>query len=273
MTDGKAEAQKTWGASPTGWTSAPEHAPGTLEFFEKARAFRDQEEQPWLSQVVPFSSMKDKRVLEIGCGPGYDALKLMQAGADYSGIDITAENVERTKRHLGFLGFDPDVRQGDAEALPFPDASFDVAYSNGVLQHVPDIDRAFREAWRVLNHGGEFYLLIYNRNSVFYWLSVVLPHVLLGRFFEESLQARRSRIEFTSANASPIVNVYSRRELGRMLRRSGFEVRSIVTRKCTPDDIYGGERLTRLYRRIPGFVYRAAGRIAGWYLIARASKG
>jgi ubiquinone/menaquinone biosynthesis C-methylase UbiE len=127
------EAQKTWGASPTGWTSARSETPGTLAFFNKARAYRDTIEQPWLSEVVPFRAMEGKRVLEIGFGPGYDALKFMQAGANYRGIDITAENVERTKKHLGFFGLSPDVVQGDAEAIPFPDNSFEVVYSNGVL--------------------------------------------------------------------------------------------------------------------------------------------
>src|SRR6266702_4234852 len=67
-----------------------------------AATHRDHIEQPWLGDLIPFQSMSGKRVLEIGFGPGYDALKFMQAGADYSGIDITAENVERTKKHLGY---------------------------------------------------------------------------------------------------------------------------------------------------------------------------
>jgi hypothetical protein len=46
MANGKIEAQQTWGANPTGWTSAPDHQPGTAAFFEKARKFRDEEEQP-----------------------------------------------------------------------------------------------------------------------------------------------------------------------------------------------------------------------------------
>ncbi len=101
--NGKLEAQKTWGASPTGWTSAREYQPGTKAFFDKANAFRDTIEQPWLADVVPFHQMAGKRALEIGFGPGYDALKFLQAGALYTGVDITPENVERTKKHLAFF--------------------------------------------------------------------------------------------------------------------------------------------------------------------------
>ncbi len=190
--DGKREAQKTWGASPTGSTSAPGRPPGTREFFETAREFRDNIEQPWLADVVPFHQMASKRVLEIGFGPGYDTLKFLQANAHYTGIDITPENVERTKKHLKFFGYEPDVTQGDAEDLLFPDASFDVVYSNGVLHHVPDMAHAFREVRRVLKPDGEFIVLLYNRHSVYY-AGLVLVHYLSGRFRRESLAQRRSR--------------------------------------------------------------------------------
>jgi ubiquinone/menaquinone biosynthesis C-methylase UbiE len=269
--DGKREAQKTWGASPTGSTAAPGHQPGTREFFDKAREFRDTIEQPWLTDVVPFHQMAGWRVLEIGFGPGYDTLKFLQAGALYSGIDITPENVERTKRHLALFGYEPDVAQGDAEDLPFPDACFDVVYSNGVLHHVPDMERAFREARRVLKPGGELIVVLYNKHSIHYG-GLVLVHYLSGRFRRETLAQRRSRIETTVADASPIVNVYSQSELKSILGSCGFETNSIVARKCTPDDLPGAGKLGRIYRLAPSAVYTALGKVAGWYIIARARK-
>lgn len=267
---GKLEAQKTWGANPTGWTSARDFAPGTVEFFNKAREFRDNIEQPWLADVVPFHQMAGKRVLEIGFGPGYDTLKFLQAGANYTGIDITPENVERTKKHLAFFGYDPDVQQGDAENLPFADATFDVVYSNGVLHHVPDMERAFREARRVLKPGGQFIVILYNKRSVFY-AGLVLVHFLSGRFRRETLAQRRSRIETTTADAAPIVNVYSRNELDEILRKQGFAHPEITVRKCTPEDFPGSGKFGALYRLLPSPVYNVLGRVAGWYLIARST--
>ncbi len=268
--DGKLEAQKTWGASPTGSTSARGELPGTLAFFDKARNFRDTFEQPWLRDVVPFHEMAGKHILEIGFGPGYDTLKFMQAGAVYSGVDITPENVDRTRKHLSFFSFAPDIRQADAENLPFPEATFDVVYSNGVLHHVPDMQQAFREARRVLKPDGEFIILLYNRLSVFY-AGVILLHFATGNFRHETLAQRRSRIESSAANASPIVNVYSKREIRKILAAQGFSPVSISSRKCTPDDLPGDARLVALYRKIPQFVYDALSRVAGWYLIVRAT--
>lgn len=272
MAENLTEAQKTWGASPTGWTSAQDEIPGTLEFFNKANHFRDTVEQPWLSEVIPFHTMTGKAVLEIGFGPGYDALKFLQAGADYSGIDITPENVERTKKHLAFFGYAPNVIQGDAENLPYPDASFDIVYSNGVLHHVPNMRRAFEEAQRVLRPGGELRILLYNRYSVFYGGLVAL-HLISGRFLKESLSQRRSRIEATSAvGAAPIVNVYSTAEVRGLLRKAKLTPVSTVVRKCTPEDFPGPPRVTGIIRLAPSWIFDSFGRIAGWYIIATAVK-
>jgi SAM-dependent methyltransferase len=272
MRDTQTEAQKTWGASPTGWTSAKEYEPGTREFFDKANEFRDKIEQPWLSDVVPFHTMSGKKVLEIGFGPGYDTLKFMRAGSDYTGIDITPENVERTRRHLAFFGFSPNVRQGDAEDLPFPDATFDIVYSNGVLHHVPDMARAFREARRVLKSGGEFRILLYNRYSVFY-AGLVAIHLLSGRFLKESLAQRRSRIEATSAeDAVPIVNVYSQSEVRGLLETANLVPTSVVVRKCTPEDFPGSGKLAAFYQSIPTSLLSSLGKLAGWYIVATAVK-
>jgi ubiquinone/menaquinone biosynthesis C-methylase UbiE len=267
--NGKLEAQKTWGASPTGSRSAKGESPGTIGFFEKARLFRDTIEQPWLPEVVPFDEMCDKRVLEIGFGPGYDTLKFMQARAVYSGIDITPENVARARQHLGFFGYAPDLQQGDAESLPFEDNSFDVVYSNGVLHHVPDIQKAFQEVFRVLRPGGEFVVLLYNKRSVFY-AGVTLIHLATGAFLKQTLAERRSKIETTEANAAPIVNVFSRKEIANLLASERFTIKSIVCRKCTPEDLPASSRLGTLYKLVPQFIYDTIGRHAGWYLIARA---
>jgi ubiquinone/menaquinone biosynthesis C-methylase UbiE len=186
----------------------------------------------------------------------------MQAVAYYRGIDITTENVERTKKHLGFFSFTPDVVQGDAEALPYPHNSFDIVYSNGLLHHVPDLPRALGEARRVLATGGELRILVYNRRSIIYgWL--VLKYFLSGGFRRERLADRRSTIEVTTADAKRIVNVYSRREISDIVRAAGFDVRTVAVRKFTREDIPGSSRLGRVPMMIPSSAYAAIGKRLG----------
>ena len=113
----KTSTKKVWGASPAGSTSS-KAKPKTKEFFEEAFKYRAEYEQPWLYEVVPFESFKNKKVLEIGCGAGFDAYNIVREGAVYTGIDITPENIDRTKTHLKLMGYDVKAFEHDAEQLP-----------------------------------------------------------------------------------------------------------------------------------------------------------
>jgi ubiquinone/menaquinone biosynthesis C-methylase UbiE len=267
--DAKTRAKRTWGASPAGTAAADGAAPGSEEFFTRARDYRNSREQPWLPSVVPFDAMRGKRVVEIGFGVGFDAYTFLRNGSQYTGVDLTPENAERTKKHLAPYGFDPDVREGDAENLPFPDGSFDVAFSNGVLHHVPDIQRAFREIARVLKTGGEFFVLLYHRNSMVYRVNVFLT----AFFNRRTIAHQLSLVEMNSAGETPIVNVYSRSELRTLLTDAGFTVKSVKVRKLLAEDLLRIPVLWRLYRFVPQKLMDVVGTAIGWYVIARAERG
>lgn len=271
--DGKARARATWGASPTGWRSAGEHEVGTQAFFEKALDYRMTHEIPWLADAIPFHTMAEKRVLEIGFGPGFDAFTFISNGALYKGVDITPENVDRARKHLGYYGIIPDVQEGDAEKLPFDDNSFDVVYSNGVLHHVPDIELSFKEVNRVLRPGGIFYVILYNKNSLFFRLTISLWYqiVLGGRRFE-SLSERLSTIEANAAGERPIVNVYTPKEVSNLLERAGLMPTLVIVRKLTWEDLPALPLIWRAYRFIPSRLLNWLGTFVGWYVIGIAKK-
>jgi SAM-dependent methyltransferase len=267
----KAAARAVWGASPAGTTFGGGATPGTREFFDTARKKRQTEEQPWLADLVPFDSFRDQRVLELGCGAGFDAYTLAASGAVYSGIDLTPENVERTRSHLAIYGFSGDIRVADAEELPFDGSEFDVVFSNGVLHHTPDIEQAFREAARVLRPGGEIWVVLYHRDSIFYWLSLgVFDHVIRGGFRRQSFRDRVAMVEYTTSDALPLVNVYTRSQVAKLLRAAGFQQVATTVRKLRPEDLPGIPLLARLWRWIPQGWLDRVGRHVGWYVIARA---
>ena len=273
MKMGKSEAQAVWGASPAGSIYSKDLAPGTRDFFEKSLRARNDYEIPWLFEVVPFALFKDKKVIELGCGAGFDAYELCRAGADYTGIDITPQNIERTRTHLGFYGFVPKVQEADAEHLPFEDAQFDAAFSNGVLHHTPDMAQSFREANRVLRPGGVFYVILYHKHSIFYWLTLWLfDHLLGGGFRKRTFAERIGKIEYTTSDEIPLVNVYSKTELRKILRDAGFQVESVCVRKLMKEDMPNIPVLRRLWKRIPQKMYDAAGKRFGRYVIAKGVK-
>ena len=98
------------------------------------------------------------RVLDVGCGAGTDLLlAARQVGPTGRaiGIDMTPEMRERAGKGARACGLEHvEVRDGDATDLPLDDASVDVVISNGVLNLVPEKERAFAEIARVLKPGG-----------------------------------------------------------------------------------------------------------------------
>ena len=97
---------------------------------------------PIISVLGPLGG---KRVLDVCCGPGHLAGAMAAAGADVEGIDFAATMVTNARDNYPNLGF----REGDAEALPYPDGAFDhVVCAFGVM-HIGHPDAAMAEASRV----------------------------------------------------------------------------------------------------------------------------
>jgi ubiquinone/menaquinone biosynthesis C-methylase UbiE len=72
-----------------------------------------------------------------------------------TGIDMTQEMLAKARAAAAEMGArNVEFFEGEAERLPFPDASYDVVISNGVIDLVPDKDAVFRELFRVLAPGG-----------------------------------------------------------------------------------------------------------------------
>ncbi len=97
------------------------------------------------------------RVLDVGSGVGGTSRCLAQAfGCHVTGIDLTDEYCHAAamlSRRTGLAEL-VDYRQGDATNLPFPDASFDVVWSEHVAMNIPDKPALYREMYRVLKPGG-----------------------------------------------------------------------------------------------------------------------
>ena len=112
-----------------------------------------------------FAPLPGKRILDIGCGPGMLARRLVDAGATVTGIDPGAAALAKARASVPEARFEAAT----GEALPFPDGSFDGAVMLNALHHVPDPAAALLEAARVLAPGG---------------LLVVVEPLAAGSFFD-----------------------------------------------------------------------------------------
>ena len=263
----KLRAREQWGQDPCGSNHGREHESGSREFFDAIERHRYSEYAPWMPRLMEFQNFRDARLLEVGCGMGTDLLQFSRGGARCVGVDLTPRSIEITQHRFKLYGADGAFMISDAEHLPFRDESFDVVYSNGVLHHTPDTEGAIREVHRVLRPGGVAKVMLYHRNSLNYWVDIVLRHGILraeflrGRSTEEIMSRV---IEFSDHDARPLVKVYSRREarkLFRLFNHVRIDVEQLTRselRFLSP--VVSESMLDRLRRRI------------GWNVIITATK-
>jgi SAM-dependent methyltransferase len=105
----------------------------------------------------PPQSVQGKRVLEVGCGGGQNAVALARWGAKCAGVDPSTAQVAHARRLAREQGVEVEFVVGVAEDLgAFPDAGFDLVLSSYAFDYVANLAQAYREAWRVLKPGGLF---------------------------------------------------------------------------------------------------------------------
>ena len=99
-----------------------------------------------------------ERVLDLGSGAGTDSLiaaQMVGAEGRVTGIDMTPAMLGKARAAAAEMGAtNVEFVESEAEQLPFPDGSFDVVVSNGVIDLIPDKDAVFAELFRVLVPGG-----------------------------------------------------------------------------------------------------------------------
>jgi arsenite methyltransferase len=132
-----------------------------LGYPEELAAVPDRAVESFAGVANPYALgrlERGERVLDIGSGAGTDSLVAAQMVGDeghVTGIDMTPEMLAKARAAAAELGrTNIEFIDSEAEQLPFPDASFDVVISNGVIDLIPDKDAVFSEIFRVLTPGG-----------------------------------------------------------------------------------------------------------------------
>ena len=108
-------------------------------------------EEPFVHEAI--GDVNGLAVLDLGCGTGRHALRLVEAGADVTAVDFSDGMLAEARRKPG-AGRVRFVVHDLHEPLPMPAGSFDRVVSGLVLEHLRDLDGFFREARRMLRPGG-----------------------------------------------------------------------------------------------------------------------
>jgi SAM-dependent methyltransferase len=159
------EVRAYWDRRPCNVRHSPRE-PGTRDYFDQVEA-RKYLVEPHIPGFADFPRWRGRRVLEVGCGIGTDAINFARNGAQYSAVELSAESLRLARRRFEVFGLQGDLREANAEELArvFPPASFDLVYSFGVIHHTPN-PRAVVEGVRaVIRPDGEFRFMLYAKNS------------------------------------------------------------------------------------------------------------
>jgi len=120
-----------------------------------------------------------KRVLEVGCGRGSLSCYFSDAGYDCTLVDLSSNVISIAKKIFSKNKLEAKFFVGDANNLDFPDNSFDIVYSIGLLEHFDSIDAPLVEQIRVLDNGGMWFGYIvpeYTKNiqTEYEWINLIL---------------------------------------------------------------------------------------------------
>lgn len=178
-----------WGTAPLG------HEPGTRGYFSemdrrlvRAADFAQEAGQAPFASLIPYGALAGKRVLDLGCGAGAHTEMLARGGARVAACDLSRRAIGLSKARMGVSGLSGLLVRADARQLPFRSGAFDFVWSWGVIHHSPDTEACIREIARVLGPRGEARVMVYHRDSIGYWLHIVVfKGILLGRLAHRAL--------------------------------------------------------------------------------------
>lgn len=123
-------------------------------------------------RLVRYAGVEQgKEVLDVGCGTGVVALTAARLGAKVTGVDLTPALLARARENGEIMGLGVAWQEGDAEALPFADAKFDIVVSQFGHMFAPRPEIAVKEILRVLKPGGTIAF------------STWPPELIVGRMF------------------------------------------------------------------------------------------
>ena len=216
--------------------------------------------EPHLRDFASFHLWRGKRVLEIGSGIGSDAVEFARHGAEYVGIDLSAESVAMSKQRFELLGLEGEfhVMDGaDTESVAKL-GKFDLVYSCGVLHHYPDMGTCLDNIRDALVPNGEFRMLVYAKNS---WKYAMI---------------QKGLDQFEAQAGCPYAKAYTKEEIYQLLNSRDLEVLRIRQDHNfmynVPKYRQGEYELEPWFAAMPEEMRAAIKEYLGWHLLVKARR-
>ena len=243
---------------------------GTTRYFQEVEA-RRYIVGPHIPKFASFQSWKGKKVLEIGCGIGTDAINFARAGAKVTAVELSKKSLDIAKQQAKVFGLQDKIvfYQGDAEHLTnfVPIAAYNLIYSLGVIHHTPNPKKVIEQLQNYVQPGSTIKLMVYYRYSwKVLWILLTYGH---GRFWRiNELVARHSEAQ----TGCPITHLYSRRQIRSLLNH--FKISDIWVDHIFPYRVrdYTKYRYKKVwyFRWMPKLLFQWLKLNFGWHLMVNA---
>ena len=230
---------------------------GTKEYFDEVEK-RKYFVEPHIPRFANFSKWKNRKVLEIGCGIGTDAINFARAGAFYTGVELSNTSLDIAKMRFKVYNLKANLLEGDAENIYsiFQNQNFDLIYSFGVLHHTPNFEVALQSIGKLMHTTSELKFMVYSKNSY--------KQALINEGLEQP----------EAQSGCPLANTYFKSEIRKILETNSFECTSIEKNHIFPFKVpeYKNYKYVKQewFESMPTNIFNALQKNFGWHLLVDA---
>src|SRR5262245_38855236 len=119
----------------------------------------DEQRRAWQELLSRLAGRPPRRVLDVGCGTGFLALRLGELRHEVTGVDLSPQMIDRARGKAEQEALQIEFRAGDATALADADGTYDLVVGRHLIWNLPHPERAVAEWLRVLRPGGRLALV------------------------------------------------------------------------------------------------------------------
>ena len=248
------EVKKFWNDRPCNIKHSSKEL-GTMEYFDEVELKKFRAE-PHILKFTEFPQWKNKKVLEVGCGLGTVGINFTLNGADYTGVELSKESLEITKKRFEVYNQSGKFYLGNAEELSsfVPIETYDLIYSFGVIHHSPHPEKIVSQIKKYMNENSVLKIMLYAKDS---WKNYMIDAGL------DQPEAQYG---------CPIANTYTKQDVIELLNE--YEVFSIEQDHIFPYQVEPyklGEYIKQPWFDImPTEMFETLEKNLGWHLLITA---